>query len=314
MQREQQRIPRRAQQALKASGCYATDLPRTVAAALADHALILLLAAAGYAGWLYLPEALALFAHALVFLGVVRCQRGLECLVHEGAHYNWARRRRLNDLLVNALAALPVFSTVAAFRTAHKRHHEQFGTPEDPDRKRYYLRTLDGLDRSSWLPFLKGVLARLGPYALDWWRAVGSGLVALALGLAWHALVVVLPLGALLGWHRAAWLWGVYYLLPLVFFLPLLRFIAEAGEHVYAEARSVLDATVSNLGWGHRWLIHPHGDGFHLLHHLCPAVPHHRLRRAHDILAKLDPEGYGRRHRCRTRILQEPEAAEGQTR
>ena len=36
-------------------------------------------------------------------------------------------------------------------------------------------------------------------------------------------------------------------------------------------------ATASSL----RWLIHPYNNGYHLTHHLLPAVPYYNLARAH---------------------------------
>jgi len=33
-----------------------------------------------------------------------------------------------------------------------------------------------------------------------------------------------------------------------------------------------------------RWLIHPRNNGYHLTHHLLPAVPYYRLPEAHQLL------------------------------
>ena len=33
-----------------------------------------------------------------------------------------------------------------------------------------------------------------------------------------------------------------------------------------------------------RWLIHPRNNGYHLTHHLLPAVPYYRLPEAHRLL------------------------------
>ena len=51
---------------------------------------------------------------------------------------------------------------------------------------------------------------------------------------------------------------------------------------------TAFNATISNLGWAHRWIIHPHGDGHHSLHHLWSSVPHHQIAKMHLTLAELD--------------------------
>ena len=46
-------------------------------------------------------------------------------------------------------------------------------------------------------------------------------------------------------------------------------------------ATSVAEATTSNIGLLDRLLIHPHGDGYHVAHHLWPRIPHHQLPAFH---------------------------------
>mgnify|MGYP003472294977 CR=1 FL=1 len=36
-----------------------------------------------------------------------------------------------------------------------------------------------------------------------------------------------------------------------------------------------------------RWLIHPRNNGYHLTHHLLPAVPYYRLPQAHALFRRL---------------------------
>jgi fatty acid desaturase len=80
--------------------------------------------------------------------------------------------------------------------------------------------------------------------------------------------------------------------------------IGEAGEHRYRPGDTVFNATISNLGWAHRWIVHPHGDGHHTLHHLWSSVPHHRIRQMHHALADLDADIYAAQIYWRANVLE----------
>jgi fatty acid desaturase len=45
-----------------------------------------------------------------------------------------------------------------------------------------------------------------------------------------------------------------------------------------------------------RFFIYPHGDAFHMTHHLLPAVPHYHLDFAHQMLMNWNP--YAKAHHC----------------
>lgn len=299
-------LPVRAKRALRQQGCYETNLPATLVTALADHLLITAGALlAGYA-WLECHPAVALLVQAPALILIVRSQRGLECLTHDGSHGNWVRRwPRLNDWLTNCLVAIPTASLVSDYRRSHEDHHGSFRGGDDPDWSRYEKLDIEGLPRADPARFLLGLFARLGAYVRGWWGAVGLRPRVLVLASLWHAGLWIAPLAILLGWRAAVVLWAAYWLAPFVCLLPVLRFIAESGKHVYRSGQSEFACTVSNLGPVHRLVFHPHGDGFHVLHHLVRIIPHHQMSRAHGILEELDPQGYGR-SLVRTRIFQDP--------
>ena len=235
-----------------------------------------------------LPTVLALPILVPAFVVQARALRGLENLTHDASHWNWSRRKRLNDFLANLLAAWATFSTVGRYRVAHMRHHHEFGTEHDPDMRRYRQLDIAGLRRGRATAYIGGVVVRLGTYMAGWWQAIGTDPYALLSGCLWHTTfllglsIFVPPSALLIGWVLG---FGI----PFFVVLPPLRFIAEAGKHDYEGTDSVFDATISNLGWVHRWVLHPHGDGYHLLHHLHPCVPVYRLSSLHrDLMAEND--------------------------
>lgn len=267
--------------------------------------------------WAKLPLALVSAIAAVSTLIVARQMRGLECLVHEGSHYNWYRGdKRLNDRLTNWFAAWPLASEVRSYRVSHHRHHALFGSDADTDLQRYRMLAVHRMDRSEPLRFALGLLVRLPRYWRNWFTAIGTSRGQLALAVVWHA-VVMLPFMAMVGPATAFTLWSIVWLLPMVLFLPVIRFIGEAGEHRYPasalglsggthEPGTVFEATISNIGWIHRLLFHPFGDGYHNLHHRFPGVPGYHLARLHRLLKTHDPQGYGARLPQRHRVLMEP--------
>jgi len=233
--------------------------------------------------------------------------RALECLAHEASHHNWTRaHRRLNDLLATALACVPTGTRLAVYRRSHLRHHRRFGTSDDPDLANYRQFGLEELDRAGVLAFARDALSRMPEYGRRWREnAEGPGTLPV-LPFTWALVVAIIPAGLLWGsWTASVAAAGVW-LLGYGCALPVVRFLGESNEHVYSTARTVFDATISNLGLLQRLLIHPHGDGYHTVHHLWPGVPHHRLGALHRRLVANDPEGYGARLRHRTRLLAPP--------
>ncbi len=283
-----------------------------VASALGYLSTCVLAALGMQLAWNQLTPGPAVIVSAVLALLVARQMRGLECLVHEGSHYNWYRRdKRLNDLLVNLLAAWPVLSDVRDYRAPHLDHHNLFGTQEDRDLARYRKLGIDQLRRGSAGPFILGLLRRMPRYWSGWFSAIGVNRVQLPRTALWHAVVFLLPGSLLLGATRAAGLWVAAWLAPMMLLLPILRFVGEAGEHRYPARAggapdTVFDATLSNLGGLNRLLFHPFGDGHHVLHHVYPSVPGYQLGRLHRLLLGHDAAGYGRRLPQRQTVLSEP--------
>jgi fatty acid desaturase len=285
-----------------------TRLPVTVLTALSDHAVILGCGALGT--WLFFnaPLLVAVLAWPLLAMIVARQQRGIENLVHEASHFNWCRdRRRINDTMANLFAALPVFSLVDRYRHNHLLHHNRFGTEEDSCLNRYERLNIEDLDRSSFARLIAGIGHRIYRYVLGWWEATQTSPKVLVAGLAWHLVFLVLPACLILGVPVGVGVWLAFWVAPFFLVLPWQRFLAEAAKHKYHDHGTVLEATVSNIGPIHRWLLHPHNDGYHLMHHLFPGIPHHQLERAHFGLKKLDPEGFSKLSKERHHLLEEPE-------
>jgi len=282
-----------------------TNLTWSVITALTDLAIIVGMPFAVILLRLRHPVAFGAFVIG-AWIAVSRALRGLECLTHEASHFNLTRSRIVNDVVGDMLAAVPTFQFVSQFRSGHgPKHHQRFGTSVDPDRCRYDELELHTIDRSNAWRFTQGIARRLPQYVAGWFRNTGADAKTMAAGLTWHLAFFITPLAFVVGILHAVELWTVFFAVPFLAVLPVIRLIGEAAEHVYRESTTVFDATVSNVGIIHRVLIHPHGDGFHLVHHLWPSVPHHQLGAAHRTLIAADPKGFGT-SRLRRSLTEKP--------
>lgn len=305
---------------------HGTSLPKTLATAIVDLFAPMALAALGLFLFRTLPAVLAVPLALPLLLLVPRFQRGLENLTHEGSHQNWFRpdrgargavetliggrlglsldprwARKVNNLLTDLLAAVPSFSTVSSYWVAHARHHGHFGSDLDPCRGRF-----ESIDRSRAADYLGRMARGMRSYVLGWWMTVGLTPRTLVYGLLWHTAFWIVPWSLAIGWPAGLAVWAVFWAVPFVVLLPWLRYVAESGKHDYGET-SEFAATISNLGWIHRWYFYPHGDGHHLLHHWDPSIPHHLLARAHARLVEADPDHYGSHALVRLRLFQNPD-------
>jgi fatty acid desaturase len=235
--------------------------------------------------------------------------RGIECGVHKASHGSWTRAKSLNGGLANLLAAWPVLSTVDQYRNTHLVHHWRLGTVHDADCVRWIRLRVVEWDRSRWVPFTIGLLRRIVPYILGWWWALEVSPGTVARFVAWHSVAVLVLIGSL-GPASGILVWATTWAVLLPLFLPALRSVAEIGEHDYEGAESLSKATYNNLGWLH-WLFHPHGDAYHALHHLQPAIPAFRIGSPHRWESTRSDVSWGAEVHERTGLLTPPRTTHG---
>ncbi|MEZ6035884.1 MAG: fatty acid desaturase family protein [Planctomycetota bacterium] len=210
--------------------------------------------------------------------------RGLENLVHEASHYNLFRTREHNQSLFQLLFATAVFRDVEDYRASHSRHHRYLGDDaRDPDLRRWAGIGLDALpDRWLWLVWLRPLtgfltLEFLATTFVEFWATKRTAARRRAL-LFWGTVIVVVAVFNL--WVPFLIYWG----LPFFVILPILRFWAELSEHTGLDPQDPLGSSRANLTLLDRWLLHPHNDGYHQVHHLSPGVPFYQLPHARRAL------------------------------
>jgi len=225
-------------------------------------------------------ECCVVFILLLIFLA--RQMRALENVVHFGSHNNFSYNQKLNDNIVNFLAAWPLLSEIKTYRKFHSIHHSQYGSVKDPCKQRFELMEQGNLNVSSSSNSLNYVIRCLPTYMIHYYSDVGYKSKQIVTFFIWHAAVflVLSLLSSLYFATFAALSWAV----AMFIILPVIRMIAEFSEHDYERGDSIYETTFSNIGIVHHVLFHPAGDAYHILHHLYPAVPWWKQSAAHRFL------------------------------
>lgn len=210
-------------------------------------------------------------------------QRALGNILHDGGHRNIHRSRAVNDTIVSALVAPLVFADLASYRSTHFRHHLELGDRgRDPDYiappagrvvgwKENYLRNV--CSAKAWWGSLVGHLASSNVP----WRA------RLYIA-AWWSLFLVMITAVAGSEFMLAFLLLWFFSRATVF--HLITTFREMCDHFGLEPGGIASFTRDVVSRG-LWstLLHPRNNGYHLTHHLLPAVPYYRLPAAQRLLA-----------------------------
>jgi fatty acid desaturase len=216
----------------------------------------------------------------------------LHLFLHEGAHFNLAVSRTLNDRLSNAFVGLVLLSDVKPYRFVHWQHHRHHGTPDDLEYSYFLplgwgamLRVVSGAHSVSVL--LNRLLPGTSSGPVKAVATIPSGRTQLMLGSLLHAAILLalyLRTGSPI--PVVAWIAGFASFFPLFATVrPILEHRSEEadpGTDYFARAHGVVNRlfgdglVASTFG----------GAGFnrHLIHHWEPQVPYTRLRELENFL------------------------------
>jgi fatty acid desaturase len=231
-------------------------------------------------------------------------QQALFVLAHEAAHYRLFSDRRLNEGVGRLLGAV-VGISMCTYRVVHRLHHNHLYGALDPDiamnggyprGRRYLLRKLatDISGRTAWKTYgyffgnpatnvatneanrpLDDTSPALRDAALRDRRFVIGVQIAMPLA----ALLLAGPAG--LAKYLVLWVLPALTVLQVIL---RVRAIAEHGAPVSFD--SPLTAARTHVpGPLGRLFLFPHHVGYHVEHHLYPAVPHYHLPALHALLA-----------------------------
>jgi fatty acid desaturase len=229
--------------------------------------------------WLHNP-----IAWVVAFLLMGRSIVMFNILGHEAAHRLLFRNRRLNDGVGRWLLAYPVFVPIDIYRRGHMAHHRDELGPDEPDVPLYrgYPITRASMVR-------KLIRDATGITGL---RLMKSFLGALRSGRGRpHVLRILFVQAVLLGLAFAAgrpelylFLWFLPYL-TVWRVLNRLRAIAEHGGMERSPDKRRTTHSVRQSWLARFWMV-PYHTGWHLAHHVDPAVPWRALPQLHQELRR----------------------------
>ncbi len=217
----------------------------------------------------------ALWIKALLLLPVIivvgNRQHALALLGHDGTHFTICYDKRLNDIVNDVVAWMPLGLTGDGYRNLHILHHRDLGTAHDPEI------VYKGLRADQWdLPAKLGDV--LGLAARD---LIGGGLIDYKIIFEYSKPSQARSYVALAAWHLvftggliALGLWWV----PVIWYVSILTsFIMYFRLRMWIEHQGTDTTQRLSLNWWQGPLLAPHLSWHHWEHHFWPSIPYSRL-------------------------------------
>ena len=272
------------------AGLTTTRPARVVCDTLFQWALIL-------AAWYLAASTTSMAAKAACVVMVGTRFYALYIIGHDGLHRRLFARVGLNDFWSDAFVLAPIGAITRLNRSNHMTHHRRCGAPDDPDRYKYEGRGDDGslnlLIGLTGLPFVIRAVANVFRRSPS--RASGAAASqarsadAAQAAYTWRDLTILLSVnGVLIGGLTVTFGWYgylVFWLVPVYLFTFSADLLRVYLEHSLLPGEDCPQRLVTiESHWFERQWIAPMNMNCHVVHHLYPAIPYHRLKEADRLL------------------------------
>ncbi len=209
---------------------------------------------------------------AILFIGT-HLHR-IAILGHDGAHFLFAKNRRLNDIVANLLCFYPLGGTVEGYRAWHFNHHRWVGTANDPEReiKQGHLYSIPFSRKRFSVVFLLDLVGLgIREVVKQLWVIRPKQLKPLLGLIAFWVLSVAVLLTV--GWHEVL----VIYLVSIYpSFWAVFR-IRSWTEHIGIQGTHRFDPGVFV-----RYFLFPYNTWCHYEHHKWPTISYQHLPAARE--------------------------------
>lgn len=245
-----------------------------------------------FAGWMMLSHSSNAVTFGIGLVLVSTRQLALLSLMHEAAHGNMHKNKKINDVLGETISSL-FFMSMRAYRRHHMKHHQLaiLNTKDDPD----WQRKQNG-DWEFPMPLAKLVwiaLKDLSGYSiielLQEAKAAQGYSQQVQRDLRWmffRFAIIMTVLGSSFAYGYLANFF-LFWFLPFVTLTKFIFRLRVAIDHFMLPNEGPL--TKARTVAAHpleRFFFAPCGLAYHLEHHLYPQVPFYRLKAVHEELEK----------------------------
>lgn len=227
----------------------------------------------------------SLVVYVLVVFIIGSRMRALMNLLHECSHNNLIlSNKKWNDAIGSIFCAFPIFMSRKQYTQDHMVHHLNFGNREkDPDLVRYIhcfserAVSKTKLTRSEYLSEvlnLRNFVKYCYLYELSDTFSLPNSITGVAKLTIWLSI-----LSGLYGLGYLEYLL-LYWLVPYLTVFKVICYCAELLEHfgIYFEEKDVSRTRNIYTSPLVSFFIWPHGDNYHLNHHLFAFVPGYQLK------------------------------------
>ena len=258
------------------------------------------------AGSIYVTLAVSYWFYPIALILIGSAQRTFANILHESAHFHFAKNKLLNFLGGTVLTSYLIFHMFTPYRNSHVGfHHRHFGDPEDdPD---YNFHILLGLyeAKESHARFIwkNLVLALIGYRSWEYIKYIYHDRILFSA----DKIVIRMPISitadrllfaatwivvlSLVAWFNVWLEFLLFWILPCFTTYIAIGWCAELAEHYplpESEDHRLL-MTRNRKGWAiENFLFGRHNDRYHLVHHIFPTIPFCNLKKTHSVLLQDD--------------------------
>lgn len=254
-------------------------------ALLMDYALIIFaIILAEYSYW-FLP---------LTLLIIGSRQRALATILHEASHSALTRNKKFGKIIGTYFSGYLIFQSWDSYTQSHvKNHHPKIGTDLDPDYDYYKSSGVFNTHskKEFFCKFFFAPILCLKLFSnikyLVVNRLMSNANKKELLKILFVHLVFFILGTKLVGYK----FYFLYWLLPYFTVFQMITWFIELAEHYPMIAYAKSNIEISRNRFSHfmeHFFTGMHGENYHFIHHLFPAIPFWNLKKAHFILMQDD--------------------------
>lgn len=226
-------------------------------------------------------------------------QHALAVLIHDFAHYQFLKNKRLSEWVGDLFLAWPILITVNSYRTTHMEHHFYTNSEKDPDYVPRLKMKSYKFPMQLWflVSYLSSYLVMIGTlvdvYSLHLKKMQNTQTRYYV----WIRLGYYTAIGLIVGLTGVWREFALYWVVPFVTVFFLFSYVRGVAEHFSGMDYSTLEGgtrTVIPHFW-ERAFFSPHNVNFHTEHHINPGVPFYNLPKLYEKMIG-DPEYRERAH------------------